>query len=135
DGQLIPGRVERVPFQLTEGDSGVDVILLTPYTQVVDFRVQAPSGDIVEPWRAMSDPGMRFVLSNGVSYYRLSLPTELTPNRFDGGRTWHALLTIGQPRLKRSDTRNGVDDSIRHTQSAFASGAASATITGAQLRR
>src|SRR4029077_18181717 len=32
EGQLLPGRVERVPFQLTAGDAGVDVILLTPYT-------------------------------------------------------------------------------------------------------
>jgi hypothetical protein len=44
---------------------------------------------------------MRFALSNGVSYYRLVLPLELMANRFDGGGTWHALLTIGKPRLDR----------------------------------
>ena len=32
EGQLTPGRVERIPFQLTSGDAGVDVILLTPST-------------------------------------------------------------------------------------------------------
>ena len=65
DGDLIPGQVERVPFQLTAGDAGVDVILLTPDPQVVDFRVETPSGQIIEPWRAQSEPGMRFVLSDG----------------------------------------------------------------------
>lgn len=108
------GHVEKIPFQLTEADSGVDVILLTPNTKIVDFRLLTPSGQIIEPWLAMSEPGMRFVLSNGVSYYRLALPYEFMPNRFDAGGTWHALLTIGEPRLHRSDTADGVDVSIRN---------------------
>jgi len=111
-GELIPGRVERIPFQLTDSDAGVDVILLTPYAEVVDFRIQTPSGRIIEPWLARSQAGMRFILSNGVSYYRLVLPVELLPDRIDGGGTWHALLTIGRPRLERSDTRDGIDETI-----------------------
>jgi L-Lysine epsilon oxidase N-terminal/L-lysine epsilon oxidase C-terminal domain/von Willebrand factor type A domain len=114
NGQLILGRVERVPFQLTSADAGVDVVLLTPYAHIVDFRLQTPGGRIIEPWRAMSEPGMRFVLSNGVSYYRLALPAQLLPNRFDGPGTWYALLTIGRPRLKRGDRANGSDSSILH---------------------
>ena len=113
EGELSPGRVHRIPFQLTRADAGVDVILLTPHTQIVDFRVQTPSGLIIEPWRAMSDPGMRYVLSTGVSYYRLVLPTELQGDRFDQGGTWQALLTIGRPRLERTrDTQDGVDHNI-----------------------
>jgi hypothetical protein len=111
-GQIFEGRVERVPFQLTSADSGVDVILLTPNTKVVDFRLQTPGGRIIEPWRALAEPGMRFVLSDGVSYYRLALPVELQPNRFDGEGTWSALLTIGQPRLQPSETPQGSDVSI-----------------------
>lgn len=114
DGDLIPGRLERVPFQLTAGDAGVDVILLTPNTEIVDFRLETPSGQIIEPWRAQSEPGMRFVLSEGVSYYRLALPFEFMANRFDAGGTWNALLRIGRPRLERSDSRDGTDPSIRH---------------------
>jgi hypothetical protein len=111
-GQIVPGRVERVPFQLTSADAGVDVILLTPNTKIIDFRLQTPNGLILEPWRAMSEPGMRFVLSDGVTYYRLALPTELVPDRFDGPGTWQALLTIGRPRLERGDTPGGADRSI-----------------------
>ena len=114
DGDLFPGRLERVPFQLTAGDAGVDVILLTPNTKIVDFRLETPSGQIIEPWRAQSEPGMRFVLSEGVSYYRLALPFEFMANRFDAGGTWNALLRIGRPRLERSDSRDGTDPSIRH---------------------
>jgi L-Lysine epsilon oxidase N-terminal/L-lysine epsilon oxidase C-terminal domain/von Willebrand factor type A domain len=116
EGELIPGRLERIPFQLANADTGVDVILLTPSTKVVDFRVETPSGQIIEPWRAQSEPGMRFVLSEGVSYYRLALPFEFMPNRFDVGDTWYALLTIGEPRLQRSDTRDGTDPSIRYAR-------------------
>jgi hypothetical protein len=110
DGVLSSGRVERIPFELTAGDAGVDVILLTPSTRIVDFRLQTPSGRLIEPWIAMSEPGMRFVISDGVSYYRLVLPTELIPNRFDGSGTWQALLTIGRPRLEPGRTPGGVAD-------------------------
>jgi hypothetical protein len=103
DGVLVPGQVQRVPFQLTSADSGVDVILLSPAVSVVDFRLQTPGGRIIEPWRAQAEPGMRFVLSNGVSYYRLALPVQLLANRFDAEGTWYALLTIGKPRLRPED--------------------------------
>jgi hypothetical protein len=135
DGQLIPGRVERVPFQLTAADVGVDVLLLTPFTKVVDFRVQTPSGQIIEPWRAMAEPGMRFVLSNGISYYRLALPIEFMPDRFDAGGTWHALLTIGRPRLDRSDTYDGSDATIRYRLPAASAQTAAMSARGAAAQR
>jgi hypothetical protein len=113
DGQLVPGTVHRIPFPLTEADAGVDVILLSPFVKAVDFRLQTPNGLILEPWRAMSEPAMRYVLGNSVSYYRLVLPTQLIADRFDQGGTWHALLTIGRPRLKPSgDNEQGIDTSI-----------------------
>jgi len=113
DGQLVPGRVERIPFQLIQGDAGVDVILLTPFPKAVDFRVQTPSGRIIEPWMAASSPQMRYVESAGVAYYRLVLPVELQANRFDHGGVWHALLRIGKPRSERTaDSRDGSDVSI-----------------------
>ena len=85
DGQLTRGAVHRIPFLLTDADAGIDVILLTPNTKIVDFRLQTPTGQIIEPWRAMAEPGMRYIFSNGVTYYRLVLPTQLVANRFDGG--------------------------------------------------
>ena len=51
-----------------------------------------------------------------MSYYRLALPIEFMTNRFDAGGTWHALLTIGEPRFERSDTRDGTDQSIRYAR-------------------
>ena len=99
NGSLIPGRVEKVPFVLTDADAGVDVILLTPNVPIVDFRLQTPSGSIIEPWLAMSQPGMKYISSNNVAYYRVVLPTELSPNRLEASGVWNALLTIGRPRI------------------------------------
>lgn len=113
DGALAPDQVHRIPFLLTDADSGVDVILLSPYVHAIDFRLQAPSGRIIEPWRAISEPGMRWVLGRGVSYYRLVLPTQLMPMRFDQGGTWHALVTIGKPRTKPSPGHEeGIDATL-----------------------
>jgi hypothetical protein len=113
DGALTPGAVHRIPFQLTEADAGVDVIVLSPYVKAVDFRLQTPNGLILEPWRALSEPAMRYVLGNNVSYYRLVLPTQLIAGRFDQGGTWHALLAIGHPRVTPSrDNEQGIDARI-----------------------
>ena len=113
DGQLVPGAVHRIPFQLTDADNGVDVILLSPFVHSIDFRLQTPTGLILEPWRALGEPAMRYVLGKEVSYYRLVLPTQLVAGRFDQGGTWHVLLTIGKPRTKPSEgSDDGVDLSI-----------------------
>ena len=106
DGILTRGREQRIPFQLTEADTGVDVILLTQ-PGCVDFRVQTPNGVIIEPWRAMTEPQMQFRLSQNLSFYRLVLPLELAPGRFSQEGTWYALMQIGKPRLRPPDPRPG----------------------------
>jgi len=135
-GVIIPGRVERIPFLLTDADAGVDVILLTPNTQIIDFRLQTPNGSIIEPWIAMSEPGMRYISTSNVSYYRLVLPVELMPNRFQAGGLWHALLTIGKPQIERGAGPRGVDTSILEARPALRAQPASLrTVTPSRLRR
>jgi hypothetical protein len=91
----------------------VDVVLLTPRPDAVDFRLQTPNGLLIEPWRAQAEPAMRYVTGDGVAYYRITLPVQLRPNRFDQAGTWHALLTIGQPHTGRTpDDSDGNDLSI-----------------------
>ena len=102
-GALTPEREHRIPFQLTEADSAIDVILLTDHPRAVDFRIQTPNGFILEPWRALADTAMTWKLSDGVVYYRFPLPVELEHARYDHGGTWHALLRIGKPRTERPD--------------------------------
>ena len=105
--------MHRIPFQLSDADSGVEVVLLTPQPDAVDFRLQTPNGLLVEPWRAQAEPAMRFETGDGVAYYRIALPIQLRPSRFDQAGTWHALLTIGRPRTEPTgDDADGADLSI-----------------------
>jgi hypothetical protein len=100
-GYLVPGAGQVIPFPVTEADSGMDVILLTTYPQFVNFRLRTPTGQIIDPTTPSGHPNMEFVRSRGVSYYRLSLPVELTPRRFDQGGTWQVLLEIGRGEVVR----------------------------------
>lgn len=101
DGVLVRGIEHRIPFQLTEADAGVDVILLSRTPQAVDFRLQTPNGFILHPWRALSEASMRWTMADGVAYYRLVLPAELFTARYDQAGTWHALLRIGRPQVEK----------------------------------
>lgn len=113
DGELTRGAVHRIPFQLCDADSGVEVVLLTSRPDVVDFRLQTPNGLLIEPWRAQIEPAMRYETGAGVAYYRIALPIQLRPNRFDQAGTWHALLTIGRPHTEPTpDDSDGADLSI-----------------------
>lgn len=112
DGELPAGSMHRIPFQLSDGDSGVDVVLLTAQPDAVDFRLQTPNGLLLEPWQARAEPTMRYESGQGVAYYRLTLPVQLRPRRFDQAGTWHALLQIGRPRLEPTPDPDGVDRSI-----------------------
>jgi hypothetical protein len=97
-GFLTPGADHVVPFPVTDADAGMDVILLTPYPDLVNFRLRGPTSSmIIDPSSPVSHPYIQFVRSSGVSYYRLSLPAELSPGRLDQGGTWQALLNIGKP--------------------------------------
>jgi hypothetical protein len=58
---------------------------------------------------------MRFVHGKLCSYFRVVLPTQLLPNRFDREGTWHVLLKLGKLQLARSnDSEAGTDRSIVH---------------------
>lgn len=105
EGRLTRGDEHRIPFELTDADTGLDVILLTDEPEAVDFRLETPNGTVIEPWRAEDDPGMDWVLSDGVTYFRLSLPVELLAEREERGGEWHALLGLGGPRLERDEQR------------------------------
>ena len=97
-GFLTPGADQVIPFPVTDADAGMDVILLTPYPDVVNFRLRGPTSSmIIDASSPASHPYIQFIRSRGVSYYRLSLPAELSPGRLDQGGTWQALLNIGNP--------------------------------------
>ena len=97
-GELYQGAVVQIPFPLTEADGGVDIILLSPRPQDIDFRIQMPSGYVLGAAEAQTHAGVQYVASNGLTYYRIRLPFEYLPDRFDDRGTWSAVLRLRRER-------------------------------------
>jgi hypothetical protein len=96
EGVLFPGTQQKIPFVVTEPDYGLDVILLARDPRVVDFRLEAPSGALIDPAVAGVEPNIELVRTLQVSYYRMGLPAlPLDPSGSHGGK-WTAILQVGR---------------------------------------
>jgi hypothetical protein len=109
-GTLFPEAVERIPFDVTAADTGIEAILLTPDPGKVDFRLLTPTGILLEPWRALSEPDMHFGSSRTMSFFRLRLPARLISDRSTWSGRWEVVLSLGRPRLdgKLDESQRGV---------------------------
>lgn len=94
-GVLHKGAEHRIPFNLTEADYGADVILLATEPRAIDFQLETPDGQRIDPGAAGSEPNIGFVVTPQVGYYRIGLPA--LPANADGshGGRWHAVLRLG----------------------------------------
>lgn len=96
-GVLDTTSVHRVPFWICEADYGMDLIVLSPVPQVIDFKLEAPDGSLITPASGPGGANSQFVLSRYASYYRCALP--VLPANADGSHNglWHAVLKLGRP--------------------------------------
>jgi hypothetical protein len=96
-GVLDTSAEHRIPFRVCEADYGMDLIVLSPYPQVIDFQLEAPDGSRVTPLSGPSGANSQFVLSRYASYYRCALP--VLPANASGTHDglWHAVLKLGCP--------------------------------------
>lgn len=100
EGSLLPGNTHRIPFQLNETDIYTDVILLTPAPDVIQFFVETPDGQIIDPSMATTTPGILYVPGTQNSYYRISLPALVNGTASREG-IWHAVLRTDEKRFRR----------------------------------
>ena len=105
-GVLDTTSVHRIPFWVCEADYGMDLIVLSPYPQVIDFQLEAPGGAHITPASGPGGANSQFVLTRYASYYRCALP--VLPADAVGSREglWYAVLKLGnavpgQPRYER----------------------------------
>ncbi len=80
---------------MTEADQGVDVIVVSPLPRIMQVAVESPNGLLINPAIASGRPDAVFSQGRGHSMYRLQLPMEFQPERFDQAGTWHVVLQIG----------------------------------------
>lgn len=114
DGFLVSGTEAKVPYDLNEGDTRSDVILLTPYADAINVALIAPDGTTVDHTN-----GATLVRTPNHQVLRLSLPTPAVSGPVAG--RWHAVLRTDRRHLSRLlDTL----DRHRDTSIARRSGAA-----------
>lgn len=87
----------RIPFWICEADYGMDLIVLSPVPQVIDFQLETPDGSRITPASGPGGANSQFVLSRYASYYRCALP--VLPANAGGSHDglWYAVLKLGRP--------------------------------------
>ena len=104
EGWISPGSEVKIPFDLTEADVDCDVILLTPYPDVVAFSLETPQGQIITSGTAASNQMITYAKGNQVSYYRISLPIVLEDKLIREGQ-WNAILRVDDEYFKKYVSR------------------------------
>jgi hypothetical protein len=92
-GYVGPGPEIRIPFWLTEADISAKAILLSPAPYAIRFRLETPTGDIIDPTVAAAHPTLSFEAAQQVTLYRVGLPVPLGANIAHAGR-WYARLSL-----------------------------------------
>ncbi len=94
DGELVFGAQHRIPFALTEADAGVEVVVLSPVPEAVDFRLETPGGRIIDLGTAAAEPTIEVVEGQQLACFRFSLPALPSDASGTHAGTWHALLSL-----------------------------------------
>ncbi|HZV69837.1 MAG TPA: M64 family metallopeptidase [Saprospiraceae bacterium] len=83
----------RIPFWICEADYGMDLIILSPVPQVIDFQLETPDGTRITP--GFGGANSQFVISHNTSYYRCALPVIPANDGGSHSGLWHAILKLG----------------------------------------
>jgi hypothetical protein len=95
-GALDVGAEHRIPFWITEADYGMDLIVLSPGPQFIDFQLEAPDGTRITPASGPGGANAQYVLSRYAAYYRCALPVLPADARGSHAGLWHAVLKLGK---------------------------------------
>jgi Common central domain of tyrosinase/von Willebrand factor type A domain len=99
-GYIALGMKLRIPFVLNETDIDSTVILLTDLpSQVLNFLIETPAGDLMDPAQA-GMLGATFAVGTNMSYYRFTLPLPLGGKPAQDG-TWYAVLEVNDRLFER----------------------------------
>ena len=99
EGSLLPGVPHRIPFTITEADRSASVFVLSPAPWAIDFSLETPQGDVIDPVVAAALPAVAFTIAPRVSLYRMTLPVPLGAGAKQG--LWHAVLKISRDDFRK----------------------------------
>ena len=94
EGTLFPGDKHRIPFYLNETDISSDIILLCPNPNILNFHLETPDGDKIDPVVATSFAGITHNSGSYNAYYRVNLPVPIGSGARSG--KWIAVLSLNK---------------------------------------
>lgn len=100
DSWLLPGAEHRIPFDLTDADFEIDVILLSPYPSAIEFDLETPDGQRLGPVDVAALPAISYEEAGPAGYYRAALPIPIGAGSAHEGK-WHAILKIDERQFDR----------------------------------
>ena len=86
--------MQEIPFQVSDTEVSIDVVVLSPLPVALDFRLVTPTGKTITPALSGVEPNVRYVIGPDVSYYRLMLPVFPSEPAGSQRGTWKALLSL-----------------------------------------
>jgi IgA Peptidase M64/von Willebrand factor type A domain len=95
-GVLSTGAEHRIPFQVSEADYGLDAFVLSPYPEAIEYQLETPDGNRIDPASAAALGTTDVVVRNGAAFYRVALPAIPANAKGSHGGTWHAVLQLGR---------------------------------------
>lgn len=116
-GDLLIGSEHRIPFQMTEADISMDVIALCPFAYLLDLKLEAPDGTIIDS--TTLSPNVVYQLNREDTFYRINLPALPPQPGGSHAGEWTAILSISKQKIKdllrRFDNLAGALQQIRAT--------------------
>lgn len=94
-GVLTGGAVHKIPFQIAETEYGLDVFALTETPWALDFALETPDGDLIDPASTSLLTNVQYVQTGAMAYYRLSLPGIAAKPAGSHAGVWNAVLKVG----------------------------------------
>jgi len=93
-GELFWGTKHSIPFKVSDSDVSVDLIALCDIALFLDFWLETPSGKIIDPTSASTEPNVKFISENRVLCYRLMLPAIPSEGSLSHAGEWKAHFRI-----------------------------------------
>lgn len=91
---------------INEADISVDVIAMSAHPASLEFYLETPNGQIVQPGDTITLPGATYGLGTHVAFYRLNVPLLLGAPEHAG--KWHAILAFnGKYNRKHAEVTHG----------------------------